>query len=85
MLAAVPDLRDALRRSSPEELADLLDAFDVTVTYDKANRSIELAAVVADAVPPPETQRPPNAQRAVAVFRHSGGTIWTHWRPLRSG
>jgi hypothetical protein len=35
MLDAVPDLRDELRNATPEELADLLGAFDVTATYDK--------------------------------------------------
>lgn len=62
MLAAVPDLRDALRRSNPVELAELFDAFDVTVTYDKTSRSLELAAVVATGGPPPETQRPPKGR-----------------------
>jgi hypothetical protein len=30
MLAAVPDLRPSLKNAGPEELADLLEAFDVT-------------------------------------------------------
>jgi site-specific DNA recombinase len=60
MLAAIPDLRQALRRHSPEELSDLFDAFDVTVTYDKPNRSLELAATVtAELTTTPETPRPP--------------------------
>jgi hypothetical protein len=29
MLAAVPDLRPSLKAAGPEELADLLEAFDV--------------------------------------------------------
>jgi len=46
MLDAVPDLRDELRKATPEELADLLDAFDVTTTYDKAEHQLHLAATV---------------------------------------
>ena len=46
MLDAVPDLRDELRRATPEELADVLDAFDVTATYDKAEHQLHLAATV---------------------------------------
>jgi hypothetical protein len=36
MLAAVPDLRDKLRQAPPE-LADILAAFNVTVTYATAS------------------------------------------------
>jgi hypothetical protein len=46
MLDAVPDVRDELRKASPEELADLLEAFDVTATYDKAEHQLHLAATV---------------------------------------
>ncbi len=60
LLATVPDLRPALARYEPAELADLFDAFDVTVTYDKPNHSLELAATVtADLVPAPERLQPP--------------------------
>jgi hypothetical protein len=44
LLASVPDLRPALARYGPAELADLFDAFDATVTYDKPSHSLELAA-----------------------------------------
>ena len=61
LLASLPDLRPALARSSPAELADLFDAFDVTVTYDKPSHSLELAATVTAAlVPAPETLQPPH-------------------------
>jgi hypothetical protein len=46
MLDSVPDLRDEVRRATPEELADLLDAFDVTATYDEAEHQLHLAATV---------------------------------------
>jgi hypothetical protein len=60
MLASIPDLRPALTRYGPVELADLFDAFDVTVTYDKPSHALELAATVtAELVPAPETLQPP--------------------------
>jgi len=46
MLAAVPDLRPSLKTASPEDLADLLEAFDVTAVYDKSGRTLELRATV---------------------------------------
>jgi hypothetical protein len=60
MLDAVPDLRDELRKATPEELANLLEAFDVTATYDKADHQLHLAATVpAELVPDSEKPRPP--------------------------
>ncbi len=60
LLASVPDLRPALARYGPVELADLFEAFDVTVTYDKPSHALELAATVtAELVPAPETLQPP--------------------------
>ena len=60
LLASLPDLRPALARYGPAELADLFDAFDVTVTYDKPSHSLELAATItADLVPAPERLQPP--------------------------
>jgi site-specific DNA recombinase len=55
LLASIPDLRPALRRYEPADLAELFDAFDVTVIYDKPSHALELAATVtADLVPAPE-------------------------------
>jgi hypothetical protein len=49
-------------RRGPVELADLFDAFDVSVTYDKLSHSLELAATVtAELVPAAETLRPKSA------------------------
>jgi hypothetical protein len=46
-------------RRGPVELADLFDAFDASVTYDKLSHSLELAATVtAERVPAAETLRP---------------------------
>jgi hypothetical protein len=60
MLTAVPDGRPALARYGPDDLADLFDAFNVTVTYDKPTHTLELAATVtADLVPAPERLQPP--------------------------
>jgi hypothetical protein len=51
---------DELRNATPEELADLLGAFDVTATYDKENHRLDLAATVpAELVSERENHRPP--------------------------
>jgi hypothetical protein len=39
-------LRPTLITASPEELAELFDAFDVTAVYDKRSRTLELAATI---------------------------------------
>jgi len=44
MLDAVPDLRPALKAASDEELVEIFRAFDLTITYDKAERRLHLAA-----------------------------------------
>jgi hypothetical protein len=60
LLTSIPDLRPALARYGSAELADLFDAFDVTITYDKPSHALELAATVTDElVPAPETLQPP--------------------------
>jgi len=46
MLAAMPDLSPALRTATPEALADIFDAFNVKVVFDKANRKLTLAATL---------------------------------------
>jgi len=47
MLASVPDLSDALADYQPPELAQLLDDFDVEVSYDKHERPLQLTATLA--------------------------------------
>ncbi len=55
MLDAVPDLRPSLRNATEQELADLLAAFDVTISYDKPNRRLTLTATIGPGLmPPPE-------------------------------
>jgi hypothetical protein len=46
MLDAVPDLRPALNTASDNELAKIFRAFDLTITYDKPEQRIHLAATV---------------------------------------
>jgi site-specific DNA recombinase len=80
MLDAVPDLRPTLRTAAPDELADIFDAFDVKIHYDKAGRKLTLAAIVTpELVPENEKPRPPRGQ--VGEFVYSGGGIRT--RDLR--
>src|SRR4029077_706079 len=46
MLDAVPDLRKALKTASDEQLTDIFDAFDVTISYDKASQQMQLGATI---------------------------------------
>jgi hypothetical protein len=81
MLAAVPELGPTLRTAAPEELADIFDAFNVKVVYDKANRKLALAATLTDELVWPENEKSPTATGPVGEFVHSGGGIRT--RDLR--
>lgn len=47
LLGDVPDLREALAQAEGEELIELLDAFDVAVSYDKPERTLALSAMLA--------------------------------------
>lgn len=47
MLDVVPDLRQALKDADEDELIEIFDAFDVTATYSKDTRHLELTATVA--------------------------------------
>lgn len=62
MLANVPDLRDVLAAAEGEELIELLDAFDVTVSYDKAGQALELSALLSSDFLTPEMKRPPEGR-----------------------
>jgi hypothetical protein len=70
MLAAVPNLRPSLKAAGPEELADLLEAFDVTAVYDKAGRTLELGATVMPELAPdkryPRRTRAPSGISSIA-------------------
>lgn len=59
MLRGVPDLTEALEAAEGDELIELLDAFDVAISYDKPAAKLELsAALSSDLFPTPETKRP---------------------------
>lgn len=45
-LNAIPDMRQALREANEDELIEVFDALDVTATYTKPTRRLELAATV---------------------------------------
>ncbi len=47
MLDAVPDMRQALKDADPDESIEIFEAFDVTATYTKETRQLELTATVA--------------------------------------
>ena len=46
MLDAVPDLRPALNAASEAELVEIFRAFDLTITYDKNEQRLHLAATI---------------------------------------
>jgi hypothetical protein len=62
LLDQVPDMRASLQAADPGVLADLFDAFDVTTTYDKPNRTLTVAATVT----PELVLENENPRRAVA-------------------
>jgi site-specific DNA recombinase len=73
LLDAVPDLRPTLRSADPVELADLFEAFDVTVVYDKPNRRLELSATVTpELVPESEKPRPDQARSGNSYIAGAG-------------
>src|ERR1035437_943294 len=60
ILDAVPDLRKVLNLASAEQLARIFRAFDVTITYDKPNRRLNLAATITpELIPEPELSPKP--------------------------
>jgi hypothetical protein len=78
MLGAVPDLRQALTEASATQLSEIFSAFDVTITYDKENERLNLAATITpELIPDNKNDRP---RRAVADVCHSGGEIETPTR-----
>ena len=58
--SAIPDLRDTLKSATANELAEILETFEVTATYDKPNRALELAATLA-------RRHPTHTDRQMAV------------------
>jgi hypothetical protein len=62
MLDAVPDLRPALNAAGEEELVEIFRAFDLTITYDKHEQRLHLAAAITPELLPvlcPQRKRPP--------------------------
>jgi DNA invertase Pin-like site-specific DNA recombinase len=56
MLDTVPDLRETLKTATSEQLAEIFRAFDVTITYDKANQYLDLgAAIMPELLPAPSS------------------------------
>jgi hypothetical protein len=51
-LDAIPDLSKTLENASEDELTELLDAFNVSVSYDKPAKKLELSAVIAPDLDP---------------------------------
>jgi hypothetical protein len=64
MLGAIPDLRGTWSSPTDDTFAETLEAFDLTVAYDKLNRTLALGATVR---PEPTTtlnaHRPPTGGR----------------------
>jgi site-specific DNA recombinase len=46
MLERIPDLRPTLKTADPEELTEILATFDITATYSKPDRFLDLAATL---------------------------------------
>jgi hypothetical protein len=61
MLSAVPDLRPALAAATPEDLAELMETFDITARYNHPAKTLELSIVLA-----PELADRSDRPRAVA-------------------
>ncbi|MGC1164789.1 MAG: recombinase family protein [Solirubrobacterales bacterium] len=73
LLADIPDLREALGQAEGEELIELLDAFDVAVSYDKPGRTLELSALLAnDFVSSPDAKRPPDGRSRNSCIAGAG-------------
>lgn len=67
MLDSVPDLRPALTTATPDELAEIVDAFDITVAYDKPNRTLALSAsVTPDTAEALNANRPPHGRSGIS-------------------
>jgi hypothetical protein len=49
-LARVPDLAKPLREAPPELQRQVVQAFELQILYDKADRKIEISATVSEAV-----------------------------------
>jgi hypothetical protein len=58
MLDAVPDLRPTIEKATDEELAEILQAFDVRITYNKIRQALDFAATITSELCPTKTTVP---------------------------
>jgi DNA repair exonuclease SbcCD ATPase subunit len=72
MLDAIPDLSETLATASPQKLAEIFKAFDVTITYDKTNERLNLGATITPELLPLDDDRPGGV---VADVWSSGGGV----------
>ena len=64
-LEAIPDLRDTLKSATADELAETLETFEITATYDKPSRALKLAATL-------NAHRPPIGGRGILEVAGAG-------------
>jgi hypothetical protein len=74
MLDAVPDLRPALNAASEEELVEIFRAFDLTITYDKHEQRLHVAATITPVLLPSsaQRQRPPEGRSQINDIAGAG-------------
>jgi site-specific DNA recombinase len=72
-LEEVPDLREDLEAASPEQLTEVLAAFDMTVVYDKAARTLEIGASLGgELMSEAEKIRPPGGRSGKSSIAGAG-------------
>jgi hypothetical protein len=79
MLNGIPDLRQAMGAATPDELAEFLEAFDVTARYNHLTKALDLTVVLSPELA--DTERPPEGGRrksgiAGAGFQQTSATAY---------
>jgi hypothetical protein len=77
MLDAIPDMCETLTTASQAQLAEIFRAFDVTITYDKTNERLNLAATITPELLPDPADENDRPNGAVADVWSSGDGIRT--------
>jgi hypothetical protein len=73
ILEGIPDLRPTLETAAPEELTEILAAFDITVTYSKPEQTLQLAATLdPERLATPKTGRPPQGRSGESSIAGAG-------------
>jgi DNA invertase Pin-like site-specific DNA recombinase len=72
MLDAVPDLRETLANATPEKLAEIFGAFDVTITFDKANQFLDLGATIMPQLLPAHLHESDRPEEPSGMFEVAG-------------